>query len=165
MRRLISSYALFVASLLSSLNAKDGIFYLDTKEPKKVVVVEDELVMRMSLKPFDSQDVAKVILFESEGSVHGEYTIQIDLDSALEKSGPLIVVLGDVTILEGVSIGGAEGFGCQVSFGCDELALARDWLKRLGDLFNLKNESQIDLVRPEKEAEQAVPPKSDRAGG
>ena len=43
--------------------------------------------------------------------------------------------------------------------------LLRDWLKRLGDLFNLKNESQIDLVRPEKEAEQAVPPKSDRAGG
>ena len=99
MRRLISSYALFVASLLSSLNAKDGIFHLDTKEPKKVVVVEDELVMRMSLKPFDSQHVAKVILFESEGSVHGECAIQIDLDSALEKSGPLIVVLGDVTII------------------------------------------------------------------
>lgn len=151
MKKIRTSLVLLgIFPMLTQAFAEDAIYGLKSRKPTKITVENDSLLMRMDLKKIPLPKAKRIILFSSDGADAGNYTIQIDLvEKPPEDLIPIIFVVGESTIMEGVGVGGTEQLGYSITLGTNDKAVAADWFKRLKALFKIKDENARDRTKNE----------------
>lgn len=136
--------------MLTQAFAEDAIYGLKSAKPTKITVENDSLLVRMDLKKVPLPKAKRIILFGSDGADAGSYTIQIDLvEKPPEDLKPIIFVVGESIITEGVSVSGTEQLGYSITLGTNDKAMASEWFKRLKVLFKIKDENARDRTKNE----------------
>ncbi len=116
-----------------------------------MTVDKEELVVRMPLKSVTALKAKRIALDEGK---EGEYQIQIDLMEAPMKDFRPVFVLGDQTLMEELMVGGSDVVGYAITIRTNELAKARDWLKRLKILLRLDDAKSINRTNKEHDKPQ-----------
>ena len=150
-------HALSIFLLVGLLaRAEDGLFAFDDIQKPRVSMDGHELVMRMGVKKLEVPKSKRVLLFDSEGSDAGRYTIQVDLTESPDEGWVPILVLGDSVFLE-VGVSRSER-GSTLSFGTDDPDLASELLRRMGKVFRLSHGQVLDVRQMRVELRNAPEP-------